>query len=203
MSEKRLVYEVTGNYYKDISKNVVMRIFVAVEISNNKVINSIKNIQNRIKIDAKPVDAKNLHFTLQFLGEISDETSKKIIRALNTIEFSNFNINLIGIGAFPKPKFPRVVWIGTDENGGNMLIQLAKKVEKVLEPLGFSPDKPFKPHITIFRVKKKVGDITKELDSQKMTDFGIQEVISFKLKKSELTSSGPIYSDLEEIKAKK
>jgi 2'-5' RNA ligase len=180
-----------------------MRTFVAVEISNNDVIHLIKKIQDKISIKAKAIDSENLHFTLQFLGEISDNESEKIIDALNTIEFSSFKINFKGIGAFPKPKFPRVIWIGTDENGGNMLIQLAKKVEKALKPLGFSPDKPFKPHITIFRIKKKVGDITKELDSQKMIDFGIQEITSFKLKKSELTSNGPIYSDLEEIKARK
>jgi len=181
----------------------MMRTFVAVEISNNDIVHAIKKIQNKININAKPVDSKNLHFTLQFLGENSDDVSQKIIDALNTIEFSSFNINLKGMGAFPKPKFPRVIWIGTDENGGNMLIQLAKKIEKVLGPLGFLPDKPFKPHITIFRIKKKVEDITKELNGQKMTEFGIQEVTSFKLKKSELTSSGPIYSDLEEIKARK
>ncbi len=180
-----------------------MRTFVAVEISNNNVLALIKQIQNKIDIDAKPVSLENLHFTIQFLGEITNEISKKVIEALNTIEFSSFTINLKGVGAFPKPKFPRVIWIGTDENGGNMLIQLAKKVENVLKPLGFSSDKPFKPHITIFRIKKKVGDITKELDEQKMKDFGIQEVISFKLKKSELTSAGPIYSDLEEIKLRK
>ena len=84
-----------------------------------------------------------------------------------------------------------------------MLIELAKKVEKVLEPLGFFSDKPFKPHITVFRIKKKIGDITKELDKQKTIDFGRQEVTSIKLKKSELTSNGPIYSDLEEIKSTK
>jgi len=199
----RLVYEVTGNYYKDISKNDMMRTFVAVEISNDDVIHSIKKIQDKININAKAIDSESLHFTLQFLGEVSDDDFEKIIDALNTIEFSSFKINLKGIGAFPKSKFPRVIWIGTDESGGNMLIQLAKKVEKVLEPLGFSPDKPFKPHVTIFRIKKKVGDITKELDKQKTIDFGIQKITSFKLKKSELRSTGPIYSDLEEIQARK
>ena len=169
----------------------------------SNIINSIEKFQTKISIDAKPVESKNFHFTLQFLGEISEEISQKIIQALQKIEFSSFSVNLKGIGAFPKPKFPRVIWIGTDDNGGNMLIQLSKKVEKVLEPLGFFSDKPFKPHITVFRIKKKVGDITKELDSQKMIDFGIQEVTSIKLKKSELTSNGPIYSDLEEIKAVK
>ena len=147
------------------------------------------------------MESKNFHFTLQFLGEISEEIMHKIVQALHTIEFSSFSITLKGVDAFPKLKFPRVIWIGTDENGGNMLIQLSKKVEKVMEPLGFFSDKPFKPHITIFRIKKKIGDITNELESQKVIDFGIHEISSIKLKKSELTSSGPIYSDLMEIQA--
>ena len=178
-----------------------MRTFVAIEISNDDIINSMRKFQTEININAKPVEPKNFHFTLQFLGEISSEVSQKIIQALRKIEFSSFSINLKGVGAFPKSKFPRVVWIGTDDNGGNMLIQLSKKVEKALEPLGFFSDKPFKPHITVFRIKKKIGDITNELNSQKTIDFGIQKVTNLKLKKSELTPNGPIYSDLEEIKA--
>ncbi|MFQ5497330.1 MAG: RNA 2',3'-cyclic phosphodiesterase [Nitrosopumilus sp.] len=178
-----------------------MRTFVAIEISNDDIINSIKKFQTRISIDAKPVESRNFHFTLQFLGEVSEDILQKIIQALRKIEFSSFSVNLRGVGAFPKPKFPRVIWVGTDNDGGNMLVQLSKKVEKALEPLGFFSDKPFKPHITVFRIKKKVGDITKELDEQKIIDFGVQEITSIKLKKSELTSNGPIYSDLEEIKA--
>jgi 2'-5' RNA ligase len=196
-----VVYEATGNYYKDTSKNVMMRTFVAIEISNNDIINSIKNFQSKIKINAKPVKPKNLHFTLQFLGEVSGELSQKIIQRLHTIEFSSFSVNLQTVGAFPKPRFPRVIWIGTDENGGNMLIQLSKQVENVLEPLGLFSDKPFIPHITIFRIKKKIGDVTRELEGQKILDFGTQVVTSIKLKKSELTPKGPVYSDLEEIRA--
>ena len=178
-----------------------MRTFVAIEISNGDIINSIKKFQTKININAKPIEPNNLHFTLQFLGEISEEISQKIVQALRKIEFTSFSINLKGVGAFPKSKFPRVIWVGTDDDGGNMLIRLSKKVEKVLEPLGFFSDKSFKPHITVFRNKKKIGDITKELNNHKMIDFGIQEVTNFKLKKSELTPNGPVYSDLEEIKA--
>jgi len=178
-----------------------MRTFVAIEISNSNIINSIKKFQTEININAKPVEPKNFHFTLQFLGEVSEEISQKIIQALHKIEFSSFNVNLKGVGAFPKSKFPRIIWVGTDNVGGNMLVQLSKKVEKALEPLGFFSDKPFKPHITVLRIKNKIGDITNELDRQKTIDFGIQEVSNLKLKKSELTPDGPIYSDLEEIKA--
>ena len=129
--------------------------------------------------------------------------NQKIGESLQKIEFSSFEVVLKGIGAFPKPKFPRVIWIGTDEYGGKMLIQLSEKVKKALEPFGFSPDKPFKPHITVFRIKKKIGDISGELKSHKMINFGIQKVSNIKLKKSMLTTSGPIYSDLVEVNAKK
>lgn len=176
-----------------------MRTFVAIEISDNKIINSIEKFQKGVKIDAKPIDPRNLHFTLQFLGEITEEISQKIIQILHTIEFSSFDVCLKGVGVFPKPKVPKIIWIGTDENGGNTLTHLAQKIEKLLKPLGFSPDKVFKPHITVFRIKKKVGDITKDLEHNKNMNFGIQTVTSIKLKKSELTPNGPIYSDLEEV----
>ena len=179
-----------------------MRVFVSIEISNYEVINSIKKFQKIIKIDAKPTELKNLHFTLQFLGEVSEQIIDKIIQSLNTIEFSKFDISLKGIGAFPKLKSPKIIWIGTDEKSGKMMTELSKKVEKALEPLGFSSEKPFKPHITVFRIKKKIGDITKEMENHKNVNFGIQEITSIKLKKSELTLNGPVYSDLMEVKAK-
>ena len=115
-----------------------MRTFVAIEISDNNVINSIEKFQKELKINAKPVNSRNLHFTLQFLGEITEEISQKIIQILKTINFSSFDVNLKGIGVFPKLKFPRIVWIGTDENGGNKLVNLAQKIEELLKPLGFS-----------------------------------------------------------------
>ncbi len=180
-----------------------MRIFVAVEISKKEVVDSIQEFQERIDINAKPVEPRNLHFTLQFLGEVSEKITNEIIKSLKTIEFSSFSVDLKGIGVFPRLKFPRVIWIGTDEDGGNMLVQLSKKVEKALEPLGFFSDKSFKPHITIFRIKNKIKDVTKKMESEKKANFGTHEISSIKLKKSELTSSGPIYSDLMEIKAQR
>ena len=180
-----------------------MRVFVAVEITNNDIIESVNEFQKNINIDAKPTELKNLHFTLQFLGEISEEITQKIIQSLNTIKFSNFDVNLKEIGAFPKPKFPKVIWIGIDEVEGNMLIQLSKKVKNALEPLGFFSDKPFKPHITIFRIKNKIGDTSGELKNYEMINFGTQKVSNIKLKKSVLTANGSIYSDLLEVNAKK
>jgi len=46
-----------------------MRTFVAVEITNKEVLESLKQIQTKLKISAKPVKLNNLHFTMFFLGE--------------------------------------------------------------------------------------------------------------------------------------
>lgn len=179
-----------------------MRTFVAVEITDSTVRDSIKKIQSSLKIAAKPVEVQNMHFTLLFLGEISEDMAQKVLSQLKTIEFSSFDIGFEGVGAFPKPKFPRVVWVGIDGEGAKRLVELAKAVEDKLVPLGFVPDKPFKPHVTIFRIKNKVGDITGELAKFAGAKFGAQKVSEIKFKQSVLTPAGPIYSDLGVISAK-
>ena len=178
-----------------------MRTFVAVEITDQGILDSIKNIQSKLNIQAKPVELQNMHFTLLFLGEISDEMAQRVQNELKTIQFDSFDINFEGIGAFPKPKFARVIWIGV-KNGAEQLVELAKKVEEKLSPLGFQSDKEFKPHMTIFRVKNKIDDITDELKKYSNTNFGSQKVIEIKFKKSALTPNGPIYTDLQVIKAR-
>ena len=179
-----------------------MRTFVAIEINEQSVLDSINKVQSEIKIKAKPVSTRIIHFTLFFLGEVSDSMSEKVKQVLETIDFHPFEVIMEGVGAFPKPSFPRVVWIGTDDEGGRKLIELASIVKEKLSGLGFQMDRPFKPNITIFRVKNKIGNISDELKKFESYSFGVQKVSEIKFKKSELTPEGPIYSDLQVVKAK-
>ena len=179
-----------------------MRTFIAIEIDNLEILTSIKKVQSELKINAKPVSTKNIHFTVFFLGEISDSMSQKVQDVLRSIEFPTFEVSIIGIGAFPKPSFPRVIWVGTDNEGGKKLIELASIVEEKLLRLGFQKDKPFKPHVTIFRVKNKTDNISDELKRYAHYPFGTQKISEIKFKKSVLTSEGPIYSDLQVVKTK-
>jgi len=179
-----------------------MRTFVAAEISSEEVLSSIKKFQSEFEIRAKPVSLNNIHFTLLFLGEISEQVSAKVQDALNSIQFEEFDLKFQGIGAFPKASFPRVIWVGTDENGGEKLKNLALQVENALSPLGFHSDKPFRPHVTIFRIKNKIGNISDKLKRYSTTKFGTQKISEIKFKQSVLTPDGPNYSDLQVIKAK-
>jgi 2'-5' RNA ligase len=178
-----------------------MRTFVAIEVNNKDVLNSIHKIQTELNIKAKPVELHNMHFTVQFLGEVSEEMIGKISDALNSIEFSAFSITFASIGVFPKPNFPRVIWIGTDD-GANKLEKLAEMIRSKLSHLGFSPDKKFKPHVTIFRVKNKIEDLPSKLEKFSSCSFGKQLVSEIKLKKSELSNQGSIYTDLLVVKGK-
>ena len=178
-----------------------MRTFVAIEVNNNNVLNSIHQVQSELNIKAKPVELHNMHFTVQFLGEVSEEMIRKISDALNSIEFSIFSITFASIGAFPKPNSPRVIWVGVND-GANELEKLAEIIRVKLSNIGFSPDKKFKPHVTIFRVKSKIEDLTGKLEKFSSYSFGKQEISEIKLKKSELTPNGPIYTDLLVVKGK-
>ena len=180
----------------------MMRTFVAIEINNQKILDSINKVQSELRIKAKPVSTKNIHFTMFFLGEISDSMSQKVQKVLGSIEFPTFHVRIMGVGAFPKPRSPRVIWIGTEAEGGKKLIELASIVGEKLSKLGFQKDKPFKPHVTIFRVKNRIRNISNELKKFESYSFGIQEVSEIKFKKSILTPDGPIYSDLQVVKSK-
>ena len=179
-----------------------MRTFVAAEITDQGILNSIKDLQARIRIEAKPVEPQNMHFTLLFLGEIPEDMAQRVQNELKTIQFDSFDIDFEGVGAFPNPKFPRVVWIGV-KNGASHLAELAKSVEEKLSPLGFKSDKEFKPHITVFRIKNKIGNIADELSKYSSEKFGSQKISEIRFKKSVLMPSGPIYSDLQVVKAAK
>ena len=179
-----------------------MRTFVAVEISNESTLNAIAKLQSDLKIEAKPVSKENMHFTLLFLGEISDEMAPKIMESLSSVSFSPIEMNFVDVGAFPNSRSPRVVWIGVDKDAAKNLVELALQVEEKLRPLGFRSDKPFKPHLTIFRIKSRINDISQELNKFRALEIGHETISELKFKKSILTPTGPIYSDLQVVKAR-
>jgi RNA 2',3'-cyclic 3'-phosphodiesterase len=64
------------------------------------------------------------------------------------------------------------------------------------------PDKPFTPHMTLFRIKKgKLKITTKLLSEFDHLSFGSDIINKVHLKQSDLTSSGPIYTDIFTVNA--
>jgi 2'-5' RNA ligase len=179
-----------------------MRTFVAVEICNKNTLDLIAKLQSDLQIRASPVSKQNMHFTLLFLGDIAEQAVHEVKKALSGISFKPIQLSFTHLGAFPNPRFPRVIWIGVDEAAAAQLVGLAVQVEQKLEPLGFKQDKPFKPHLTIFRVKNKEDGISDKIAKYSKTNLGTDIITELKFKQSVLTSNGPIYSDLLVVKSR-
>ena len=105
-----------------------MRVFIAVEISNEEILEKIQTFQKNVKIDAKPTRVEQIHFTLQFLGEIDNAKCQQVKDVLNKISFSQFEVSLKNVGGFPNLRNPRVIWIGIEKDGAEKLTDLANEI---------------------------------------------------------------------------
>jgi 2'-5' RNA ligase len=183
-----------------------IRTFLAFDIDDQKILQKIGHVQRMLAntgADLKLVNSQNIHLTIRFLGDIHPPMVDQIYEEMKQVTFSPFKIELDGVGAFPKPAYPRVVWAGI-RDGAEELKNVFEQLEPRLRGLGFHPDnKGFSPHLTIARVrsgrnKAKLAELIHELMDY---EFGTVTGKTLRLKKSELTPRGPIYSDLREVNA--
>jgi 2'-5' RNA ligase len=180
----------------------IIRTFIAVEIPE-KIISSIARVQEGIKnygFKIRWVRPESIHLTLKFLGNIEAADTENVGRAVfrASKEYTPLSLQVKGIGVFPGIKRPRVVWVGIT---GQLetLFGLQKTLDKNLEAIGFPKEKrPFKGHLTLGRIKKKIDTNTfiEALDT-----FGNFETETFTadrvvLFKSELKASGAVYTKL-------
>lgn len=175
-----------------------MRCFLSVDIDKNlmeKVFVTQKKLIN-MNIDVKLVEPENLHFTVKFLGDVNENELNDVKTSLKDCVKGEckFKINIFGVGYFGKTSYIRTLWLGLNE-GESELIRLMKKVNDYVK-IG---EKNFNPHLTIGRVKsgKKRKILLDFLNEYKNVNIGEMEVNKIKLKSSDLTKKGPVYSDLE------
>ncbi len=185
-----------------------MRAFVAADVTSVAAISKLQRdlaaSAGRAFLDVKPIDPQNLHFTLMFLGEITESDASNITSMLKQIHFRGFNLRYSGIGAFPSASAARVIWVGLDKESGEQLTALANNVAATLSDLGFRPDKQFSAHLTVFRVKGRHPiNFAQVIRNYQATEIGQDRIERIHLKKSELLPSGPVYSNVYTVEADK
>ena len=173
---------------------------MAIEVPGG-VLDSLVTFQQELLAtgaDLKLVERENLHFTVKFLGEISDPLVKETDSRLGGLSLKSARVEVRGAGAFPSPGRPRVVWAGVAPKHEALVEPIAEKVIRALEGVGQRDDRPFSPHITLCRVRsgrnaRQLGEL---LRGNSNRSFGELELSELKLKSSVLTPSGPIYRDV-------
>jgi len=155
--------------------------------------------KSRLRSRLSWTQAGNWHLTLSFLGELEPEMLAAVQDALHTVTGPAFSFQAFGGGFFPPGKKPRVVWVGAGQ-GAQECIHLADQVEQSLQSLGFPlSSRPFRPHLTIARVKQPRSDdwstLLQWLHKRTWPFFTVDKFILYA---SRLTPQGPIYTTIQE-----
>ena len=182
----------------------MIRAFIALTL-DAKVIEKIADTSNQLRPEISAVRwvaPANFHLTLKFLGGIDEALVEPIEGRLREQLrlFPRFSINAKGLGVFPNPKQPRVLWVGLT---GDRLVALASRVESALQQLGFTPEtRKFTPHLTIGRWRQAElapGSLIQQLANWRIYEFGESNVESVNLIQSVLKPTGASYNQLATV----
>lgn len=176
-----------------------MRGFIAIEVGS-EVSGRLSGLVREIKEKMGTKQAtypKEFHITLKFLGEFDEAVSLGKIKAAmdaSCLGTGRFSLDVRGVGCFPSPKSPRVVFASARDDDGR-LAELAAKIDSEMEKLGFAREnRKFMAHTTLARLKER-ANMAWFFEKYGNAYFGSIPVNGMKLKKSTLTPAGPIYED--------
>ena len=187
------------------------RLFIAIPLPD-EVRQALAAIQRQLQqagpVPVRWVKPEQMHLTLQFLGNVPSTQVEALTVALSRslAPCPQCRLKVVGVGAFPNVRRPRVIWAGI-EGQNKRLVDLQAAVVTATQPLGFEPEaRPFKAHLTLGRIDKRAASrdykVLGERISQAQGEIG--QVATFAvdqvaLMHSQLKPSGPIYTTLHRV----
>jgi 2'-5' RNA ligase len=187
-----------------------IRAFIAVPLPST-LLDELGNLQRRLKHrvpdrSVRWVRPEGVHLTLKFLGDTPVDKLPEIKQALAAVarHAPGCTFAVGGLGCFPNPRRPRVVWVGVQEPTGR-LAAVQDAIEEVMAPLGYEPEgRGFKPHLTLGRIGRRtsrddaaqVGEIVAGTDVGQLLEVAATRI---DLIRSVLKPSGAEYTTLAEF----
>jgi 2'-5' RNA ligase len=183
------------------------RTFIAIEASDEVRAGAMAAADRlrRVAEGVKWVDRENLHWTLQFLGDIDDAEIAEVCRRVGDVTAGTdvFPLTVVGVGAFPNSQRPKTLWVGVGD-GATEMVALQAAIETALSDMGFRSDRRrYVPHLTIGRVGGRSGGLNRDLADRlaKLADEPIGEmtVDAVTLYASRLARAGAAYTVLARL----
>jgi len=181
-----------------------MRTFIAIPIPGKckEILNQMQQALCSHKAEIRWVSLHSVHLTLKFLGEVDPVIVPQLATSLQSEcrALPSIFLRLHGLGCFPNPGNPRVIWCGI-EGDMKMLSQVQRLVGATCQKYGFASEGPdYIPHLTLGRVMgkrnlKPLMDCIKiglELESSFCAEH-------FSIYRSDLRPQGAIYTVLNTI----
>ncbi len=143
---------------------------------------------------------EQFHLTLRFLGSVETTHLPSLTRSLESVakQFAPPHLQAAGIGCFPTPHSPRVVWAGIGDAEAQ-LGPLQRTVQQATLPFTAEPPEDrFTGHITLGRIKRfdrsEAESLAKVAAGFAQVSFGAWSESELHLMRSELSPKGARYS---------
>lgn len=178
------------------------RVFIAIPLPRH-IVATLGDVQADLKqygLKVKWTRPENIHLTLKFLGDVDKADLNSVSNVVNTAAkgFGAIRLCTKGVGVFPGVKRARVLWTGISGQT-DLLAKLQENIDAGLSEIGFLREKrAFTGHLTIGRLKgNPYPDLFIEM-VKKFKDMASDPFVADRIHviKSDLTSSGPIYTKL-------
>jgi 2'-5' RNA ligase len=179
-----------------------MRLFTGIGLPP-RILSSLEHVLDELRptADINWNPPENLHITTKFIGEWPEDRLNELHRTLTGLSpRPSFEIGVRGMGWFPNPHSPRVLW--TAVHADDSLTDLARDTEQALAELGVPVEqRAYSPHLTLARIKAPVqlARLRQAIASLPSDDFGEFRVDRFNLYRSVLSPKGSKYSILRDF----
>lgn len=132
---------------------------------------------------------ENLHLTLRFYGNVSENTAHDLDAALAEIDLPPITLRLSGVDQFGGFE-PHTLWAGIKPN--ETLLRLAEKCARPMRELGIKKDKhTYIPHVTLAYLNHMPPQSAPELVAGYLQRHAMFETPEFTVNRFALYSSTP------------
>ncbi len=186
------------------TRSLALRTFVAIELEpaiKQVLVNLLRGLPRADGV--RWVSEQQLHLTLKFLGEVDDahigNVCAAVAHAARTV--APFSMSIAGLGVFPAPRNPRVLWCGVADPTESCRRWVAT-ADPLLADLNFKPEtRAFTPHITLGRSRSTAGGyvLREVLESRQLPatdEMLVSEVVVFE---SQLRPTGAVYTPVAKV----
>ena len=190
----------------DDSSTEKLRLFIAIPIPE-----PVRDEIIRVQQELQPLVPRNVarwaksdqfHLTLRFLGDVPADGVEDLKKSVGAVcrNARPLSLRAEGVGFFPNPHSPRVIWVGINDGEG-CLVDLQKQIETVVGQFSSEPgERNFAGHVTLGRLKnprpadtRDLAARAKLLEKRLFSEWPAHEI---EIIRSELSPAGARYTSL-------